>query len=83
MNSIANTACWTAAIRACEVERGRADLDEITSFKPGARVRMLHPGLRGIEGLVQSVSAKRVTLLFELLGRENSVSVQHHEIELA
>ena len=38
--------------------------------------------MNGLQGLVQSVSAKRVTLLLELLGREQVLSVEHHQIEM-
>lgn len=71
------------AIQACEAERNRADLGEISPFQPGLQVRLRNCGLRGLEGLVQSVSAKRVTLLLELLGRQKTVSVEHHQLELA
>lgn len=71
------------AIRACESERNRADLAEVSPFRPGLQVRLRHCGLQGLEGLVQSVSAKRVTLLLELLGRPTSVQVEHHQLELA
>ena len=71
------------AIQACESERNRADLGEISPFQPGLQVRLRHCGLQGLEGLVKSVSAKRVTLLIELLGTQNTVSVEHHQLELA
>ena len=71
------------AIRACESERKLADLGDVSPFQPGLKVRLRHDGLRGLEGLVQSVSAKRVTLLIELLGRQKAVSVEHHQLELA
>lgn len=70
-------------IRACESERNRADFSEISLFQPGRRVRLSGHGLRGLEGLVQSVSAKRVTLLIELLGGQKTVSVEHRQLELA
>lgn len=72
-----------AAIRACEAERNRADFREISPFQPGLQVRLRNCGLRGLEGLVKSVSAKRVTLLLELLGRQKLVNVEHHQLELA
>lgn len=71
------------AIQACEAERNRADLGDISPFQPGLQVRLRHCGLQGLEGLVKSVSAKRVTLLLELLGRQKSVTVEHHQLELA
>lgn len=70
-------------IQACESERNQESLREISPFQPGRQVRLSHCGLQGLEGLVQSVSAKRVTLLIELLGRQKTVSVEHHQLELA
>lgn len=69
-------------IQALESERNQADLGEISPFQPGVQVRLRNCGLRGLEGLVHSVSAKRVTLLIELLGRQKSVHLEHHQVEL-
>ena len=71
------------AIQALESERNRAGLGEISPFQPGVQVRLRNCGLRGLEGLVHSVSAKRVTLLIELLGRQKTVHLEHHQLELA
>ena len=71
------------AIRVCENQRSQACLSEISPFQPGCKVRLRGGGLQSLEGLVQSVSAKRVTLLLELLGRQQTVSVEHHQLELA
>ncbi len=71
-----------ALIRASEQERNQLDLAQISPFQPGASVRLRGEGLNGLQGLVQSVSAKRVTLLLELLGREQVLSVEHHQIEM-
>ena len=72
-----------AVIQACEAERNRADMAQISPFRPGFQVRLRNCGLQGLEGLVKSVSAKRVTLLLELLGRPTTVDVEHHQLELA
>jgi transcriptional antiterminator RfaH len=69
-------------IRACEQERNRVDITAISPFQPGSQVRLRGAGLQGLQGLVQSVSAKRVTLLLEILGRQKLVGVEHHQIEL-
>ena len=71
------------AIRACESERNRAELGVVSPLQPGLAVRLRSHGLQGLEGLVQSVSAKRVMLLIELLGRRQTVNVEHHQLELA
>ena len=71
------------AIQAFEHERNRADLGAISPFQPGLQVRLRDFGLKRLEGLVQSVSAKRVTVLLELLGTQNIVRLAHHQLELA
>lgn len=70
------------AVRLAEQERNRATIDEISPFQAGRQVRLRALGLQGLQGLVQSVSGKRVTLLLEILGRQKLVKVQRHEIEL-
>jgi transcriptional antiterminator RfaH len=71
------------AIRALELEREQADLDQISPYQPGTRVRLREKGLQCLEGLVVSVSSKRVTLLLEILGREKELTVEHSKLELA
>ena len=71
------------AIKAFEHERNCADLGVISPYQPGLQVRLRDVGLRRLEGLVQSVSAKRVTVLLELLGTQSTVHVAHHQLELA
>lgn len=71
------------AIRALELEREQADLAQISPFQPGTRVRLREKGLQCLEGLVVSVSSKRVTLLLEILGREKELCVEHSKLELA
>ena len=70
-------------IQAFEHERNRADLGAISPFQPGLQVRLRDFGLKRLDGLVQSVSAKRVTVLLELLGTQNIVRLAHHQLELA
>lgn len=70
-------------IQALERERNRVDLAEMSPFQPGVQVRLRNCGLCGLEGLVHSVSAKRVTLLIELLGRQKTVHLEHYQLELA
>jgi len=71
------------AIRALELEREQSDLAHITPFQPGTRVRLREKGLQCLEGLVVSVSSKRVTLLLEILGRQKELCVNHTQLELA
>ena len=70
-------------IRTCEAEQNQADRGAISPFRAGVQVRLRNCGLHGLEGLVKSVSARRVTMLLELLGSQQTVHVEHHQLELA
>lgn len=70
-------------IRKFEQERNRVELDNISPIQPGARVRMRRGGFKGIEGLVIAVARQRVTFLLEMLGREQQVTVDHSELDVA
>lgn len=71
------------AIRQLEQERNAADVAELSSLHPGYVVRFRDPALNGLEGLVKSVSSRRVTVLLEFMGRQQVVSVNHHQLEAA
>ena len=71
------------AIRQLEQERNAADVAELSSLRPGHAVRFRNPALSGLEGLVKSVSSRRVTVLLEFMGRQQLVSVDHHQLEVA
>lgn len=47
----------------------------------GSRVKLLDPALNGLEGLVDSVSAQRVIVLMEILGRQTRVRLRPHQVE--
>ena len=70
-------------LRKLEEQQNQCDLADINPFKPTAKVRLLDKSLNGLEGLVQSVSGKRVWVLLELLGRQNLVSVDHSQLQMA
>lgn len=70
-------------IKEFERQRNQIELDGISPIQPGARVRMRRGGFKGIEGLVVSVARQRVTILLEMLGREQQVTVAHSELDLA
>ena len=70
-------------LRQFERERNATELSELSPIRPGARVRLRTPAMRGIEGLVVSVARERVSFLLELLGREKLVTVDYRELELA
>lgn len=70
------------AIQQLEQRRNQAPLQAISPFQPGRRVRLCDPGLHALEGLVHSVSAKRITVLLEILGRQKILRVAHGQLEL-
>ena len=69
-------------IRQVEQDRDHATLLELSRLKPGQTVRLQHTALQGVEGLVQSVSSKRVAVLLEILGSPVVVQLEHHQVEL-
>ncbi len=69
-------------IRQIEQDRDHATLLELSRLKPGQTVRLQHTALQGVEGLVQSVSSKRVAVLLEILGSPVVVQLEHHQVEL-
>lgn len=71
------------ALQQFEAQQNQSELADISPFQPSRKVRLLDKSLNGLEGLVQSVSGKRVWVLLELLGRQNLVSVEHSQLELA
>jgi transcriptional antiterminator RfaH len=70
-------------IRQLEQDRNHATLQELSNIKAGQTVRLKHTALKGIEGLVQNVSSKRVAVLLEILGRPTVVQLEHHQVELS
>ena len=69
-------------IRQIEEDRHHATLLELSQLKPGQTVRLQHTALQGVEGLIQSVSSKRVAVLLEILGSPVVVQLEHHQVEL-
>ena len=70
------------AIKALQSSQNQCDIGQISPFQPGVRVRLQNCGLSGLEGLIHSVSKKRITLLIEFLGREKKLDLKHHQLEL-
>lgn len=68
-------------IRQLEADRNQATLQELSNLRPGQSVRLTHTVLGGLEGLIQSVSSKRVAVLLEILGRPTVVQFEHHQVE--
>ncbi len=70
-------------IRLLEEDRNHATLQELSQLKAGQTVRLKHTALGDVQGLIQSVSSKRVAVLLEILGRPTVVQLAHHQVELA
>lgn len=70
-------------IRQLEQDRTHATLQELSDLKIGQTVRLKHSALSGVEGLIQSVSSKRVAVLLEILGRPTVVQLDHHQVEIS
>lgn len=70
-------------IRQLEQQRNAVDVAELSSLRPGNVVRFRNPAFNGLEGLVRAVSSRRVSVLLELMGRQQLVSVDHHQLEVA
>lgn len=68
------------AIRRAEELRETASPADLSPYRPGMAVRLRDPVLGGVQALVQSVSADRVTLLLEILGRPQTVQVEFGRI---
>jgi len=69
-------------IRQLEQDRNHATLQELSNLRAGQKVRLKHTALGGVDGLIQSVSSKRVAVLLEILGRPAVVQLEHHQVEL-
>lgn len=69
-------------IRKLEAQRNDADLLSISPVQPGRRARLRNNALKGIEGVVQAVGAKRILLLMDFLGQQKTLKVKHGQIEL-
>ena len=70
-------------IRQLEQDRNQATLQELSQLKPGQTVRLRHSAFVGVEGLIQSVSSKRIAVLLEILGRPTLIQVEHHQVEVS
>lgn len=71
------------AIRKCEQARDEADLAALSPFQAGSHARLRSGPLQGLVGVVQMVSAKRVALLLDLLGKPQRIEVDHHALAVA
>ena len=75
------SADMVASLREFEVSQNQATQQEMSNFKVGQKVELKHVALGAFEGLIQSVSKKRVAVLLEIMGRKTLVQMGHHQIE--
>jgi transcriptional antiterminator RfaH len=75
------SADMVATIKEFETSQNQATLQEMSNFKAGQKVKLKHVALGALQGLVQSVSSKRVAVLLEILGRPSVVQLDHHQVE--
>ncbi len=68
-------------LKTFEDAQNQATPEDMSGFKAGQKVKLKHVALGNIEGLVQSVSSKRVAVLLEILGRPTVVQLDHHQLE--
>jgi transcriptional antiterminator RfaH len=71
------------SIRNFEAERNAAKDADISPLQSGERVRVADGLLSGFEGLISSVSQKRIIVLLQLLGQDTRVSLSRHQLTLA
>ncbi len=69
-------------IKQFETQRNSESLSQLSPFQPGELVRLTGKNLTGLEGLVTSVSSKRVNVLIHLLGGAHNMSVGHHQLDM-
>jgi transcriptional antiterminator RfaH len=72
-----------SAIQQIEHARSAADAADLSSLRPGHVVRFCNPAFQSLQGLVKAVSSRRVDVLLELMGRQQLVSVEHHQLKAA
>ncbi|MCJ7800673.1 MAG: transcriptional activator RfaH [Polaromonas sp.] len=63
------------AIQQLEQERNAADVADLCNLRPGTAVRFANPAFAGLQGLVKSVARQRVSVLLEVMGREQIITV--------
>lgn len=68
-------------IRLWEHERQQATLQQISGIRVGQQVELKHTALGQIQGLVHSMSSKRVAVLLEILGRPAVVQVKYFQVD--
>lgn len=70
-------------IRAFEAARRDASLAQLSGVRAGQTVMVCDGAFKGLEGIVESVSSKRVVVLLEVLGRLARVGLPHNTLAAA
>jgi transcriptional antiterminator RfaH len=70
------------SIRALESRQNAASMDELSPINPGASVLVVDGPFAGLEGMVSSVSARRIDVLMQLLGTAAKVSLDRNSLEV-
>ncbi len=70
------------AIRALESIQNDANIEELSPLLPGRRVLVVEGPFAGLEGLVSTVSARRVDVLMHMLGNDTKVSIARDCLEV-
>lgn len=71
------------AIVELESRQNLYSIEVLSAIVPGSRVTIVEGPLAGLDGLVSSVSLKRVEVLMRLLGADTRVSLSSSVLELA
>ncbi|OHC62798.1 MAG: hypothetical protein A3H93_03110 [Rhodocyclales bacterium RIFCSPLOWO2_02_FULL_63_24] len=71
------------AITTMECRQNQSSIEELTAIVPGSKVVVVEGPLAGMEGLVSTVSMKRVEVLMQLLGAETKVRLALGCLEVA
>lgn len=70
------------AIATMECRQNQSSIEELSAIAPGSKVMVVEGPLAGMEGLVSTVSMKRVEVLMQLLGAETKVRLALGSLEV-
>lgn len=70
------------SIRVLESRQNSARIEELNPIPPGASVLVVDGPFAGLEGMVSSVSARRIDVLMHLLGTDAKVSIDRNSLEV-
>ncbi len=70
------------AIRALESTQNEVNIEKLSQILPGRRVLVVEGPFAGLEGLVSTISARRVDVLMHLLGNDTKVSIARDCLEI-